>query len=305
MGHPAKIRMPGVLKKVGRFRKRSRLFRMDTTQKVLLVFLSVGGLFMLLPLVYIFNHALKPFSELFVFPPNLFVRQPTLQNFTELFVVTRDSAIPATRYLFNSIIVSVLGTGGVVIVSAMCAYPLSKHHFPGHKLVFSTIVVSLMFIAEAVEIPRYVIVSKLGIMNTYWGHILPHLAAPVGVFLMKQFMDQLPNDLLEAAKIDGASELKVFLRIVVPITMPAVATVFILQFQSIWNDVSTSVLFMQDDAMKTFPFFLSTITQNMANSVARQTAAAAAGLLMFLPTLIIFLFFQRKVIATMAHSGIK
>ncbi|MDF2935118.1 MAG: transporter permease [Paenibacillaceae bacterium] len=287
------------------FRRRSKLFRMDTTQKVLMLLLGMIGILMLLPLVYIFNHALKPFSELFIFPPNLFVRQPTLQNFTELFVVTRDSVVPATRYLFNSIVVSTVGTGAVVIVSAMCAYPLSKHPFPGHKIVFSTIVISLMFVAEAVEIPRYVIISKLGIMNTYWGHILPHLAAPVGVFLMKQFMDQLPNDLLDAAKIDGASELGIFLRIVVPITMPAVATVFILQFQSIWNDVSTSVLFMQDDAMKTFPFFLSTITQNMANSVARQTAAAAAGLLMFLPTLVIFLIFQRKVIATMAHSGIK
>ncbi|HZG84003.1 carbohydrate ABC transporter permease [Paenibacillus sp.] len=286
-------------------RRRPKLFRMDSTQRWLIVLLGAGGLLMLLPLIYIFNHALKPFSELFIFPPNIFVREPTLNNFVELFVVTRDSVVPATRYLFNSVAVAALGTAAVVVVSALCAYPLSKHKFPGHKAIFATIVVSLMFVAEAVEIPRYVVISQLGIMNTYWGHILPHVAAPVGVFLMKQFIDQLPNDLLEAAKIDGAGELRVFLSIVVPVTMPAVATVAILQFQTIWNDTSTSVLFMQDDAMKTFPFFLSTITQNLANSVARQTAAAAAGLLMFLPTLVMFLVFQRKVIATMAHSGIK
>lgn len=286
-------------------RQRMRWRQVDTTQKVLMVLLGLFGLFMLLPLIYIFNHALKPYSELFIFPPNIFVRQPTLHNFTELFVVTRDSVVPASRYLFNSVMIAFLGTGSVVVVSALCAYPLAKHKFPGHNVLFATIVLSLMFVQEAVNIPRYVVVANIGIMNTYWAHILPHVANTVGVFLMKQFMDQVPNELIEAGKIDGAREITIFLRIVVPITMPACATVAILSFQSIWGDVSTSTLFMQDDAMKTFPFFLSTITQNLANSVARQTAAAAAALIMFLPTLIMFLFFQRKVIATMAHSGIK
>lgn len=286
-------------------RRRSKLFRMDRTQKVLILLLGLLGFFMLLPLIYIFNHALKPYSELYIFPPNIFVRQPTLNNFIELFVVTRDSVVPATRYLFNSIVVSVLGTAAVVIVSALCAYPLSKHRFPGSKILFATIILSLMFVQEAVNIPRYVVMANLGIMNTYLAHILPHVASTVGVFLMKQFMDQVPNELIEAGKIDGAREWTIFTRIVIPITMPAVATVAILTFQGIWGDTSTSVLYMQDDAMKTFPFFLSTITQNVANNVARQTAAAAAALIMFLPTLIMFLFFQRKVIATMAHSGIK
>ncbi|WP_199613926.1 carbohydrate ABC transporter permease [Paenibacillus alkalitolerans] len=291
---------------MGVWRNNSRtLSRIDNTQKVLMVLLGLFSLFMLLPLVYIFNHAFKPYSELFIFPPNVFVRQPTLSNFIELFVVTRDSVIPATRYLFNSVTVAFLGTASVVIISALCAYPLAKHKFPGHKLLFAAIVVSLMFVQEAVNIPRYVIVANLGITDTYWAHILPHAASTVGVFLMKQFMDQVPNELLEAGKIDGASELTIFLRIVIPVTMPAAATVAILAFQGIWSDVSTSTLFIQNDAMKTFPFFLTTITQNLANSVARQTAAAAAALVMFLPTLIMFLFFQRKVIATMAHSGIK
>lgn len=278
---------------------------MDKTQLILTMLLGIFGIFMLVPIIYIINHALKPYSELFIFPPNIFVRQPTLDNFTELFVMTRDAVIPASRYLFNSIVVGVIGTGSVVIVSALCAYPLSKHKFPGHKLLFSVIVVSLMFVQEAINIPRYVVVANLGIMNTYWGHILPHVANTVGVFLMKQFMDQVPNELIEAGKIDGAREFTIFARIIIPITLPACATVAILSFQSIWSDVSTSTLFMQDDAMKTFPFFLSTLTQNLANSVARQTAAAAAALIMFLPTLIMFLVFQRKVIATMSHSGIK
>ncbi|CAM3609636.1 carbohydrate ABC transporter permease [Marinicrinis lubricantis] len=287
-----------------KWRRKSGM-RMDMTQKVLIVFLSLFGLFMLLPLIYIFNHALKPYSELFIFPPNIFVREPTLSNFTELFVVTRDSVIPATRYLFNSVMVAGLGTAAVVITSALCAYPLAKHKFPGHQFLFGMIVISLMFVQEAVNIPRYVVVANLGLMNTYWAHILPHVASTMGVFLMKQFMEQVPNELIEAGKIDGAREITIFMRIIIPVTMPAAATVAILSFQSIWGDISTSTLFMQDDAMKTFPFFLTTITQNLANSVARQTAAAAAALIMFLPSLIMFLFFQRKVIATMAHSGIK
>jgi ABC-type glycerol-3-phosphate transport system permease component len=170
---------------------------------------------------------------------------------------------------------------------------------------FATILLTLMFAPETVGIPRYLVASNLGIMNNYLGHLLPHLAAPVSVFLMKQFVDQVPNELLEAAKIDGAREFTVFYRIVIPTVMPAVATVAILTFQAAWGNTETSRLFMQDESMKTFPFFLSTITTGAVNNVARQGAAAAAALILFLPNLLFFLFYQRKVIATMAHSGIK
>lgn len=284
---------------------RRRLIKLDKTQMMLMLFLTLVGIFMILPLFYIFNHALKPYSELFLYPPRIFVQQPTLSNFSEFFSLLKDSTIPASRYLFNSIVVAGLGTVSVVIVSALAAYPLSKHPFPGSKLLFSAIVISLMFVPEALQIPRYIVVAQLDIMDTYVGHILPHIAAPVSVFLVKQFMDQVPNDLIEAAKIDGAREFTVFMRIVIPVVMPSIATSSILTFQDIWNDTSTSTLFMQNDAMKTFPYYLSTLTNNLANSVARQGAVAAASLILFLPTLIIFLTFQRKVIATMAHSGIK
>jgi ABC-type glycerol-3-phosphate transport system permease component len=283
----------------------SKLKSMDGFQKLLILFLIILSAFMLLPLVYIFNHALKPYHELFVYPPTFLVREPSLQNFVELLLVASSSTVPVSRYLFNSLIISGGAVVCVTIVSAMCAYPISKHKFPGHKMVFATIILTLMFAPEAVQIPRYLVVSNLGIMNTYWGHILPLVAMPVGVFLLKQFIDQLPNELLEAARIDGAGEFLIFLRVVIPVCMPAVATVAILTFQSSWGNVETSTLFMQDDEMKNFPFFLSTLTNNLANSVARQGAAASAALIMFIPNLIIFLFFQGKVIATMAHSGIK
>lgn len=279
--------------------------RFDRLQVILLFFLTLLAVFMLLPLVYIFNHAFKPLHELFLFPPNYIVRHPTLQNFVDLLNMSGESFVPVTRYVYNSIAVTAAVSVGMIATSALCAYPLSKHRFPGKKLLFSLIIVSLLFVAEVLSIPRYVVVEKLGLMNSYWGHILPIMALPVGVFLLKQFMDQIPDELLEAAKMDGAGELAMFMRIVIPIVMPAIATVGILSFQASWGNTETSALFMQDESMKTLPFYMSSIAANLANSVARQGAAAAGALILFVPQLFIFLFYQRKVIATMAHSGIK
>ncbi|MFD0676278.1 MULTISPECIES: carbohydrate ABC transporter permease [unclassified Paenibacillus] len=297
--------MAGTIRKVTLWRKRSRLRRLSTFEKVSAVLLIALSIFMLLPIVYILNHAFKPYQELFVYPPNIFVRHPSIQNFLELLAITKGTAIPVTRYMFNSIVVTGLGVFLITIVSAMCAYPISKHKFPGHKLLFATILLTLVFVPETVDIPRYLVVSKLGIMNTYFGHVLPLVAVPTGVFLMKQFIDQLPDELLDSAKMDGAREHTLFLRIVIPMIMPAIATIAIIAFQGAWTNTETSTLFMQDEEMKTFPFYIHTLTSGMANNVARQGAAAAAAMLLFLPNMIMFLMFQSKVIATMAHSGIK
>lgn len=279
--------------------------RMDGVQYAILFLLTLLSIFMLLPIVYIFNHAFKPLHELFLFPPTFVVQNPTIQNFVELLSLTQSTFVPVSRYIFNSVIVTVISTIAMVLTSAFCAYALSKHKFPGSKLVFSTIMLSLLFVPTVIQIPRFVVVQSLGIMNTYWGHVLPMIAMPVGVFLMKQFMDQIPNEVMEAAKIDGASEFGIFARIVIPMVTPAIATIGIISFQAAWGNVETSQLFMQDESMKTLPYYMMSLTANLANTVARQGAAAAGALIMFLPQLIIFLFFQRKVIATMAHSGIK
>ncbi|GIO29409.1 MULTISPECIES: carbohydrate ABC transporter permease [Paenibacillus] len=284
---------------------RSDFRSMDKTQIFLLVLLTLLAVFMLLPLVFIFNHAFKPLHELFLFPPTFFVREPTTQNFTDLLHATQDTFLPVTRFIFNSIVVTLLSTVGMVILGALCAYPLAKHPFPGRKIVFGVILLSIMISVETMGIPRYIVVKSLGIMNTYWGHVLPILALPVGVFLLKQFMDQVPDELLEAAKLDGATEWQLLVRMILPIVTPAMATITILSFQTAWSNSETSALFMQDDAMKTLPFYVESLTSNLANTVARQGVAAAASLIIFMPNLIIFLLSQRKVIQTMAHSGIK
>jgi ABC-type glycerol-3-phosphate transport system permease component len=295
----------GTLQKAVNWWKRPKLRKFSPTEKVAVVLLVLLSAFMLMPIIYIFNHAFKPYQELFVYPPNVFVRSPSIQNFLELLASTKSTAVPISRYLFNSLVVTVLAVVAVTVVSAMCAYPISKHKFPGQKAIFGTILLTLVFVPETVAIPKYLIVSQLGIFNTYWGHVLPLVAVPTGVFLMKQFIDQIPNELLDSAKMDGAREFTLFLRIVMPVIMPAVATIGIIAFNAAWGNTETSISYMQDEEMRTFPFYMETLTSGMATSVARQGAAAAAALIMFLPNLIIFLAFQSKVIATMAHSGLK
>ncbi len=295
MARPIALRWTGKL----------RLKRIDDFKLFNVLFLVVLAVIMLLPIVYIVNQAFKPYEELFLYPPRFFVNQPSLDNFRELSHVTERATVPLSRYLFNSILIAGASVFAVTAVSALCAYPIAKHKFPGHKFVLGTIVLTLMFAPEAVQIPRYLVVSGIGIMNTYFAHILPLVAMPVGVFLLKQFMDQIPDALLEAARIDGANELTVFVRIAVPVCMPAVATVAILAFQSAWGNVESSTLFMLDESMKSFAFFLTTLTSGLGNNVSMQGAAAVASLILFVPNLVFFLILQGKVIATMAHSGIK
>ncbi|NIK67244.1 MULTISPECIES: carbohydrate ABC transporter permease [unclassified Paenibacillus] len=283
----------------------NQIRRMTLFEAALLASLLLLAAFLALPIVFIINHAFKPYNELFMFPPTFLVKEPTLSNFYDLFLRSSASVVPFSRYLFNSIIVTSISLVAVIVSCSMAAYVLSKYQFGLKKAVMAMIMLSLMFAPETVAIPRYLIISWLQINNTYFGHILPFIASPVAVFLMKQFVDQIPNELVEAAKVDGASELRIFLQIVMPLAMPALATIAIITFQSVWSDGQASTLFMQDETMKTLPYYITTLTSGANNTVAGQGMAAAAGLLMFLPNLIIFLFAQKRIMETMVHSGVK
>ena len=272
-----------------------------------LAFVTFYAIVSILPIIFIVNHAFKPLSELFLFPPQFFVQNPTLNNFRELVFALNLSAVPFSRYLFNSILVTTATVGLSVLFNTMGAYPLSKIKFKGKVIIFNTIIISLMFVPDTVRITRFLIVSNLGIMNTYFGHILPLLAMPISIFLIKQFMDQIPVSLSEAAKIDGASEWKIFYKIVVPNIRPAIGTAAILSFQAVWGDLETSTLYMTSESMNTMPFFISTLNAGLLGGagVARQGASAAAGLLMFLPNLVIFIILQKSMMSTLVNSGIK
>jgi ABC-type glycerol-3-phosphate transport system permease component len=271
-----------------------------------LAFLIPLALFMALPIIFIVFHAFKPIDELFAYPPRFFVEKPTLQNFSDLFGQANESGIPMSRYLFNSIVITLIVVVVTIVISTMAGYALSKKDFKMKKMIFEINTLALMFVPAAVAIPRYLLIEKLGLINTFLVHILPLLAMPIGLFLVKQFIDQIPNELIEAAKLDGASDFHIFTKIILPLVKPAIATIAILSFQLVWNSVESSTLYVNDEGLKTFAFYMSTLTSQVSgNSVAGSGMAAAASLIMFVPNLIIFIILQSQVMNTMAHSGIK
>ena len=263
--------------------------------------------FMLLPIVFVFSHAFKPPDELFEYPPNFLVSNPTTKNFTDLFARLSTSGIPITRYLFNSLLITVVTIAASILVSSTAAYALSKKQFKLKDTLFAINTLALMFVPIAVTIPRFLVIERMGLMNTFLVHILPVLALPVGLFLIKQFMDGIPNEMIEAARVDGASDLQIYWKIILPLVKPALATLAILTFQFTWNDATSSTLYINDESLKSFAFFLTTLTSTVAgaNAVAGQGMAAAATLIMFLPNLIVFAFLQTQVMNTMSHSGLK
>lgn len=265
------------------------------------IFLLIIALFMLLPLVFVVSSAFKPLSELFIFPPKLFPMNPTLDNFKDLSSLLGDSWLPFSRYVFNSLAVTVIGTFGNIIFSSMAAYVLSKHDFPGKNILFQTVVLSLLFSTVVTGIPNYIIITKLHMINTVWALILPLLPSSLGLFLMKQFMDQMiPYTLLEAARLDGAGENRIFFSICLPLVKPAIMTLLIYSFQGIWNSTGGSYIF--DEKLKTLPTALNNI---ITSGISRTGVSSAVSLLLILPPIAVFLFAQSNVLQTMATSGMK
>jgi ABC-type glycerol-3-phosphate transport system permease component len=259
--------------------------------------------FMGLPILYIVNHAFKPMDELFAFPPAFFAIHPSMINFSNLFRTASSASIPISRYIFNSLIVTAAVVFLSVLLSTMAGFALSKFTFKFKKALFGANNLALMFVPVAVTIPRYLTITSLGILDTYLAHILPLLAMPVGLFLIKQFIDQVPDALLEAAQIEGASAFTIYRKVVLPLIKPAVATGAILAFQMVWNNTETSALFTSSEGVRTLSFYMSTLTST--GTVQGQGMAAAASLIMFIPNLILFVIMQSSVMNTMAYSGLK
>lgn len=269
-------------------------------------FLLTLSLFMGMPIVFILNHAFKPYTELFAYPPKLFVRRPTLDNFVKLVTFSSESGIPISRYIYNSVVTTALVVILSIIISSLAAFALSKLEFKGKDTLNRINQFALMFVPIAVAIPRFFVLINLGIYNTYLAHIIPLLAMPIGIFLIKQFMDSsVPKELIEAAKIDGAGNWRIYWNVAMPLVTPALVTVAILAFQVSWSNTEGSNIFVDKEALRTLPFYMSTVVSQQGNIVVTAGVGAAANLIMFLPNLIIFIIMQNKVMASMAHSGIK
>lgn len=267
------------------------------------VFLIPLCVIMALPIVFIFMNAFKPLDELFAYPPRFYVKNPTFNNFSALFSMSSTSNTPATRYLFNSIATALITVVCTIIMGTAAGYVLSKKRFKARPALMEINNLALMFCSVAVQIPRYFVIANLGLLDTFWVNIVPLLASPVSVFLVKQFIDGLPDALIEAAVIDGANDYQILIKIIMPLIKPAIATLTIMTFQAAWSATEASTLFINNENYKNFAFYLSTLSAN--GTVSGQGVAAAATLIMFLPNLIIFIIMQSKVMSTMAHSGIK
>ncbi len=287
-----------------KFKKRQKKLRIKRSQWPVYLLLAPMVLMSILPIMYIVFTAFKPIGELFAYPPKFVTLRPTLDNFKKLFEASEDTIFPLSMYLFNSIV----STAAVVLIGLIIAvaasYVLSKKRFRGRNAIFKMNTLSMMFVATAVSIPRYLIIKEVGLIDSFWANIIPMLATPVGVFLLKQFVDQLPDAVIEAARIDGANDYQIIWQIVLPLVKPALATVAILLFQNAWNSMEASKMFINTESLKTFAFYMNTLS-NSGNGVAGVGISAAASLLMFLPNVVLFILMQSKVMNTMAHSGMK
>lgn len=283
-----------------RSKKKKRINRSKFGDIVLFLFLLVSATLSILPLVMIVNNAFKPLDEIFKFPPTIFVVNPTLNNFADLGVVLGTSLVPFSRYLFNTVYVTIVGTFGHVIVASMCSYVLSRYKVPGGKVIFSLIVYALMFPSSVTSTPNYIILNWLGLIDTHWSIILPVVGGTLGLFLMKQFMDQINMEYIESAKLDGAGEFRIYWTIVMPLVKPAWITLVILNFQSLWNTYGSTTIYREDLKMLSYA-----INQIASAGVARTGTLNAVQLIMITVPIAVFIFSQSNVMETMAHSGMK
>lgn len=270
---------------------------------ITMILLTSLGLFMALPLVYMVSTAFKPLEELFLWPPRFVVLRPVMDNFEALLISTSALSVPFSRYIFNSMFVAAVVVAGVIVLASLAAYPLAKHRdMPGRNFIFLAVIAGLMFAPEVTQIPRYIVIDSLGMINTYWALILPLLPSTYGLFLMKQFTEQVPDEMLESARLDGANELRIFWQIVMPLVRPAWATLTIITFIFAWNEFFGPLVFTRTEAMRTLPLALATIG---SDSIARWGAVAAATMITTAVPIIIFIIFHKKVMETMAYSGLK
>lgn len=269
---------------------------------VLLLFLLLVGLFMALPLIYSLSNALKPLDEIMIFPPRLYAKKPTPQNFLKLFQLADDFYVPFSRYVFNSVVYSVVATVGHILMASMAAFAIAKHDFVGKKVLTKLVTVSLLFTTAVLFTPKYLIESKLHIINTPWTIIFEVFFYPIGLYLMMNFMGQLDDALIEAAKIDGASEYRIYWSIVMPNVKPAWITACIFAFGLIWNNSGYMYIYRED--YKTIPAIVSQIAAG-GSSIARMGANYAAFVILLIPPILLFIFSQNRILETMTTSGMK
>lgn len=286
--------------KIIRKSKRKTLSRSKAGTFFIFVFLAAAGAFMLLPIIYVLVTAFKPLNEILAYPPKFFVRNPTWGNFSDLIEITQETWIPFERSLFNSLFIAVAGTAAYIVIASMAAYPLAKNKSRYIGVYYQIVVLAILFRPEVTRTPLYIIISRLGLINTYWSLILPVMAGSFGVFLMRQFMITVPNEMLEAARVDGATDFTCFWKLVMPLVRPAWMTLTIFTFKDLWNTGESQYIY--EEALKTLTAVMQSVS---AAGIARAGAGAAVALIMMIPPVVVFVISQSSVMETMSQTGIK
>ena len=265
------------------------------------IMLVLLGAFMFLPMVYVVMQSLKPLDELWMYPPRFFVTSPTLENFGSLFSLMNISWVPFSRYIFNTVFTSVMGTFGHLFIASLAAYTLAKIKFPGGKAIFKTIQTSLMFNSTVTGITSFIILSAFGWLDTYLAIIVPAWGSTLGLYLMKQFMDtNVPDTVLESSRLDGAGELRTYWIIAMPMVKPAWLTLIVYSFQGLWNAGASA--YIHSEQLKSLNYAIGQIT---AGGIKRAGASAAAQVVMMLVPIMVFVFSQSNIVETMGSSGMK
>lgn len=265
------------------------------------VFLIIFGAFMFIPMYYAVVQSLKPLDELWYFPPRFYVVSPTFSNFKAMFSSMSTSWVPFSRYIFNTVLISVAGTFGNLVFGSLAAYAISKIKFPGRKIMFRAVRMSLMFHTTVASIVNFMTMSTLGFVDSYWAIIVPAWGATLGMFLMKQFMESGVSDaVLESARLDGSSELRTYWTIAMPMVKPAWLTLIVYSFKDLWNMGSSA--YIMSEQYKTFNY---AVQQVVSGGVSRAGVGMAAAVVMMIVPIMVFVFSQSRVVETMSSSGMK
>jgi multiple sugar transport system permease protein len=259
--------------------------------------LLAAGVITVFPLVWMVCVSFMPPGAASTYPPPLLPRAPTLHNYQELF-----AAHAAGRYLLNSTLVALLATAISLVLNTMAGYAFAKLRFAGRERLFQLLLGALVIPAQVTMIPLFAIVKGLGLVSTYGGVVVPMLASVFGIFLIRQTALSLPDELLEAARIDGASEGRIFLLIVVPLLRPILITLAILTFLASWNDFMWPLIVLTDQKLHTLPVALAGLTREY---VQDNELMMAGSVVTVLPVLLLFLGLQRYYIAGILAGSVK
>lgn len=278
-----------------------RYTRSKFVTALFVIVLLAFGFVCILPLIYCVVTSLKPLDEILIFPPKFFVRRPTIANYTILPSLLSKLQVPLSRYVFNSVFISIVGTTLHILCASAAAFFFSKGKSKWRVVLFLIVQFSLLYNGTTLGVPQYIIFSKLHMIDTYWIYILPAIPGAMGVFLMKQYMDgSIPESLLEAARIDGAGYPLIFWKIVMPMVKPGWLTLLLFSFSGMWSTVSGANIFTE--SLKTLPAAMSQITNA---GIARSGSAMATTVIMMIPPILVYLISQSNVMETMSNAGMK